>query len=39
MRFEVPAGSSLVFSGQDGELLSEPLTRPISRIVQTPPEV
>lgn len=39
MRFEVPAGSALVFSGQDGELLSEPMTQPITRVVQTAPEV
>lgn len=38
MRFEVPAGSALVFSGSDGELLAEPTTRPIVRTVQTPPE-
>jgi hypothetical protein len=34
MRFEVPAGTALVFSGTDGELLAEPMTRPISRVVQ-----
>jgi hypothetical protein len=36
MRFEVPAGSALVFSGQDGRLLAEPVTRPVVRIVQSP---
>jgi hypothetical protein len=34
MRFEVPAGTALVFTGSDGELLAEPMTRPISRVVQ-----
>jgi hypothetical protein len=34
MRFEVPAGSALVFSEPDGELLSEPRTQPLMRIVQ-----
>lgn len=34
MRFEVPAGSALVFTGTDGELLAEPVSRPISRVVQ-----
>lgn len=38
MRFEVPAGSALVFSDAEGTLLSEPLTRPLSRVVQTAPE-
>jgi hypothetical protein len=36
MRFEVPAGTALVFSGTDGELLVEPVTRPIVRVVETP---
>jgi hypothetical protein len=34
MRFEVPAGSALVFSGTDGELLAEPVTRPLHRVVE-----
>jgi hypothetical protein len=38
MRFEVPAGTALVFSGADGELLAEPMTRPILRIVEVDPE-
>jgi hypothetical protein len=38
MRFEVPAGSALVFTGTDGELLAEPLTRPILRVVEASPE-
>jgi hypothetical protein len=36
MRFEVPAGTALVFSGSDGELLAEPRTTPIVRVVQSP---
>jgi hypothetical protein len=35
MRFEVPAGTALVFSSTDGELLTEPVTRPIVRVVET----
>lgn len=38
MRFEVPAGSALVFSGTDGELLAEPTTRPMVRVVQADAE-
>jgi hypothetical protein len=38
MRFEVPAGSALVFSGADGELLAEPLTRPVLRVVEVAQE-
>jgi hypothetical protein len=38
MRFEVPAGTALVFTGTDGELLAEPVTRPTLRIVETLPE-
>jgi len=38
MRFEVPAGTALVFSGTDGELLAEPTTRPILRFVEAEPE-
>ncbi len=38
MRFEVPAGTALVFTGTDGELLSEPLVRPILRVVEIDPE-
>lgn len=38
MRFEVPAATALVFSGADGELLSEPQTRPTLRIVEAQPE-
>jgi hypothetical protein len=34
MRFEVPAGTALVFTGTDGELLAEPITRPLVRVVQ-----
>jgi hypothetical protein len=39
MRFEVPAGSALVFCDQDGQLLAEPVTRPLSRVVQVDQEV
>jgi hypothetical protein len=38
MRFEVPAGTALVFSGPDGELLAEPMTQPITRVVQVQPQ-
>jgi hypothetical protein len=38
MRFEVPAGTALVFTGSDGELLAEPLARPIIRVVEASPE-
>lgn len=38
MRFEVPAGTALVFTGTDGELLAEPTTRPTLRIVEAQPE-
>ena len=38
MRFEVPAGTALVFSDADGELLTHPQTHSITRIVQAPPE-
>jgi hypothetical protein len=38
MRFEVPAGTALVFTGSDGELLAEPLARPTLRVVETAPE-
>jgi hypothetical protein len=38
MRFEVPAGTALVFTGTDGELLAEPLTRPILRVVEVAQE-
>ena len=38
MRFEVPAGTALVFTGADGELLAEPLARPILRVVEIEPE-
>lgn len=38
MRFEVPAGTALVFTGTDGELLAEPVSRPILRIVEALPE-
>lgn len=38
MRFEVPAGTALVFTGSDGELLAEPLVRPVLRVVETSPE-
>ena len=36
MRFEVPAGSALVFCDSDGEILAEPMTRPLSRVVEVP---
>lgn len=36
MRFEVPAGSALVFTDVDGQLLAQPTTRLLSRIVQAP---
>lgn len=39
MRFEVPAGSALVFTGADGELLAQPVTQPITRLVQALAEV
>lgn len=35
MRFEVPAGSSLVFSDADGQVLEQPLVHRLSRVVQT----
>lgn len=38
MRFEVPAGTALVFTGTDGELLAEPVARPTLRIVEAQPE-
>lgn len=38
MWFEVPAGSALVFTGTDGELLAEPVTRPMLRVVEVEPE-
>jgi hypothetical protein len=38
MRFEVPAGTALVFTDPDGELLAEPVTRPMLRIVESLPE-
>jgi hypothetical protein len=38
MHFEVPAGTALVFTGSDGELLAEPLTRPFHRIVEVAAE-
>ena len=33
MQFEVPGGTSLVFSGPDGELLATPMTAPIPRVI------
>jgi hypothetical protein len=38
MRFEVPAGTLLVFSGSDGALLPTPVACPQVRTVETPPE-
>jgi hypothetical protein len=38
MRFEVPAGTALVFSGPDGALLPVPQVRPLSRTVESEPE-
>jgi hypothetical protein len=38
MRFEVPAGTALVFSGPDGAVLSVPLTQPLSRTIEVEPE-
>ncbi len=38
MRFEVPAGSALIFTGADGELLADPVSRPLSRVVQVAQE-
>lgn len=39
MRFDVPAGSSLVFSDQEGRVLDHPEVQPITRTVQVvPPE-
>lgn len=38
MHFEVPAGTALVFTGADGELLAEPLTRPFLRVVEVAAE-
>jgi hypothetical protein len=38
MRFEVPAGTALVFTGSDGELLAEPQSRPTLRTVEALPE-
>ncbi len=40
MRFEVPAGSSLVFSDAEGQVLNQPLIQRLNRVVQVPaPEV
>jgi len=38
MRFEVPAGTALVFSGPDGALLSAPEVLPRSRTIEVDPE-
>jgi hypothetical protein len=38
MRFEVPAGTALVFSGPDGALLSVPQVQSLSRTIETDPE-
>ncbi|MDQ1532017.1 MAG: hypothetical protein QOE37_2122 [Microbacteriaceae bacterium] len=38
MRFEVPAGTLLVFSGSDGALLSAPVTRHQVRTIEVDPE-
>ena len=34
MRFDVPAGSSLVFSDTDGQVLDRPEVQPVTRTVQ-----
>lgn len=38
MRFEVPAGSTLVFSGPDGALLPVPQVHTHSRTIEVEPE-
>lgn len=38
MRFEVPAGTALVFSGPDGALLPVPQVRSLSRTIEVEPE-
>jgi hypothetical protein len=38
MRFEVPAGTLLVFSGSDGALLPTPTTHPTVRTIEVEPE-
>jgi hypothetical protein len=38
MRFEVPAGTALVFSGPDGAVLTVPHTQPLSRTIEVEPE-
>lgn len=38
MRFEVPAGTALVFSGPDGAILPVPQLRPLSRTIEVDPE-
>jgi hypothetical protein len=38
MRFEVPAGAALVFSGPDGAILSVPQVQPLSRTIEVEPE-
>ena len=37
MRFDVPAGSALVFSDAEGTLLDRPEVQPITRTVQVIP--
>jgi hypothetical protein len=38
MRFEVPAGTALVFSGPDGGILAVPQAQPLSRTIEVDPE-
>ena len=38
MRFEVPAGTALVFSGPDGAILAVPQVHPLSRTIEVEPE-
>jgi hypothetical protein len=38
VHFEVPAGSALVFTGADGELLAKPVTQPSHRVVEVAAE-
>jgi hypothetical protein len=38
MRFEVPAGTALVFSGPDGAVLAVPQTQSLSRTIEVDPE-
>jgi hypothetical protein len=38
MRFEVPAGTALVFSGPDGAVLAVPQLQSLSRTIEVDPE-